>query len=77
MKQNFYVEKERAICHIISIAIDATIDTHSRIGNLAWIVIGMLQSDKSRLHLVQVERMKRFAWSIRKEVSSNNRHLPA
>ncbi len=77
MKQNFYVEKKRAIFHIVSIALDATIDTHSRIGKLAWIVVGMLQSDKSRLHLVQVERMKRFAWSIRKEVSSNNRHFPA
>jgi len=77
MKQNFHVEKERALFDIKSIAIDAAIDTHSRIGNLALIVISMLQGDKSRLHLVQVERRKRLAWSIRKEVSSNNRHFPA
>ena len=55
MKQNFHVEKERAIFDIIAIAIDAAVDTHSRIGNLALIAISMLQGDKSGLRLVQVE----------------------
>jgi len=55
MKQNFHVEKERAIFDIIAIAFDAAVDTHSRIGNLALIAISMLQGDKSGLRLGQVE----------------------
>jgi len=47
MKQNFHIEKERAIFDIIAIAIDAAVDTHSRIGSLALIATSMLQADKS------------------------------
>jgi hypothetical protein len=77
MQKNFHVEKERAIFYVITITIDAAIDAVSRVGNLTLIVVSMRPGDKPRPHLVQAERRKRLAWSIRKQVGTNNGHFPA
>jgi len=51
---------------IIAITLDAAIDVLVHVGILTLIVAGMCPADKSRSHLVQIERGKSSPWRIRK-----------